>query len=426
MLKDRYDQPLSTASTAACDAYVAGVDRLLSASAGTEAVFREAIAADDGFALAHVALGRTLQIQGRGAEVKAPITRARELAPNASPREQSQVNILALICSGQGPAGLDAIHEHIKEWPRDAMALAPATSVFGLIGFCGKAGREQRQLELLAPLEATYGDDWWFKTVHAFAEIELGLLEPGRRRIDSAMRQFPRNAHGAHIKAHMHYEAGERRDGLAYLADWARDYPRDGQLHCHVSWHLALWNMETGNAPRAWDIYARDLHPGASWGPQINVLTDCASFLMRAEIAGEARRPELWKDLSAYASQWFPRSGVNFADVHSALAHAMAGDGEALARYTADVKGPAADMVMPVAKAFGAYARQDWPAVIADLEPQLATHERLGGSRAQRDLVEYTLTTALLRSGRIEEARRLITRRRPNNGSTGFPVAGIA
>lgn len=426
MLKDRYDYPLTTTSSKARDAYVAGVEKLLSAGVGTEADFRAAIAEDETFAAAHIALARTLQIAGRGNEVKAPLAQARELAGRTTPREQSQINILSLICSGQGAAALEATREHLKTWPRDGMTLAPSTSVFGLIGFSGKAGREQDQLDLLEPLVTHYGDDWWFQTVYAFAEIELGLLERGRRHIDQAMNAFPRNAHGAHIKAHLHYEAGERPAGLAYLKDWAKEYPRDGQLHCHVSWHLALWSLETGNASEAWRIYAEHLRPGAAWGPQLNVLTDCASFLLRAEIAGETRRPDLWRDLSTYAAQWFPNPGLAFADIHSALSHAMAGDGEKLARFTEAAKGPAADMVAPVARAFGAFAREDWTGVIRELEPQLATHERLGGSRAQRDLIEYTLTSAMLRAGKLEAAQRLIGSRRPQNGHDRFPVAGLA
>ena len=426
MLKDRYGNPLTTTSAAAQEAYVKGADELLSAGAGTEAAFRAAIAADEGFALAHVALARTLQVLGRGNELKAPLARAQELASGTTEREKSQVNIFTLICTGQGAAALGAIREHIKSWPRDAMALAPATSVFGLIGFSGKAGREQEQLDILDPLVSTYGDDWWFQTVYAFAEIELGMLDRGRRHIDRALEIFPRNAHAAHISAHCYYEAGERRRGLDYLKVWARDYPKQGQIHCHVSWHQALWALETGSPAEAWDIYAKDLHPGGAWGPQLNVLTDCASFLFRAELAGQPHKAELWRDISNYASTWFPNSGVAFADMHAALAHAMAGNADALERLTNNAKGAAADIVAPVAKSFGAFARGDWPAVIETLQPYMGTHERLGGSRAQRDLLEYAMTVALLRSGRSEEARRLIAARRPHNAEAGLPIAGLA
>ena len=425
MLKDRYGNELATTSSAARDAYVKGCDLLLSASAGTEAAFREAVAADDGFALGHISLARTLQLQGRGAEVKAPRERAVALASSTSAREQSHIALFEKMLTGQAPAALEMIRAHVKSWPRDAMALAPATSVFGLIGFSGKAGREADQLALLEPLEAHYGADWWFQTVIAFAELELQLHERAHRHIEPAMAAFPRNAHGAHIRAHLHYEEGEREAGLAYLTDWARDYPREGQIHCHVSWHLALWSMETGRMADAWRIYDDAMRPSAAWGPQINVLTDCAAFLARAEINGEPRRPERWREIADFAAKWFPNSGVQFADVHSALAFAMAGDGDALGKIADGPKGPAADMVGALARGFGAFARGDWNGAIVAIEPQVATHERVGGSRAQRDLIEYTMTCALLKAGRADAARRFIATRRPQNGRTRFPIAGL-
>ena len=426
MLKDRYGNDLTTASADARDAYIVGCDHLLSANVGAEIALRQAIAADEGFALAHIALARTLQVQGRGPDAKPPLARAKELSPNTTAREQSHIAIFAKILEGQGAAALAATREHVKSWPRDAMALAPSTSVFGLIGFSGLAGREADQLALLEPLIPHYGDDWWFRTVLAFAEIELQMQERGRRNIEAALAAFPRNAHAAHIRAHAYYEAGEREAGLKFLGDWAQDYPREGQIHCHVNWHLALWNLETGRRDAAWQVYATAMRPGAAWGPQLNVLTDCASFLFRAEIAGEPRRDDLWRELAAYAALWFPNSGLPFADMHSALAFAMAGDGEALARITETPKGAAADVLAPVAKGFAAYARGDWNGAVTLIRPLLATHERFGGSRAQRDLLEYAVTGAMLRAGEGAAARQLIATRRPQNATGGFPVAGLA
>lgn len=426
MLNDRYGNPLTMSSPAARDAYVRACDALLSANVGSEDGFRQAIAADEGFALAHIALARTLQVYGRGPEMKAPLARALELAPGTSPREQSHIAIFQHILSGRAAEALALTREHIEAWPRDAFALAPATSVFGLIGFSGLGGREEDQLALLAPLSPHYGDDWWFRGVLAFAEIELGRFEPGLKNIEASLAAFPRNAHAAHIRGHLFYEVGERRAGHAFLTEWAASYPRDAHIHCHINWHLALWAMELGRRDEAWAIYRASLHPGAAWGPQINVLTDCASFLFRAELAGEPRDPKLWQDLSTYAQTWFPNPGLAFVDVHGALAHAMAGNGEALAKIVESPKGPAAEVVGPVAQAFGAFARQDWGGTIAAITPQLAAHERIGGSRAQRDLVEYTLTGALLRAGRTAEAQRFIAARRPNNAlSGGYPLAGL-
>ena len=425
MLQDRYGNSLTTSSTAARDAYVAGVDRLLGADAKIEDAFLTAIAADDGFALAHIALARALQVLGRGAELKAPLERALALAAATTEREQSHIAIFARILTGQGAAAVPLVLEHIKTWPRDAMMLSPITSVFGLIGFSGKTGREVEQLAVLRPLASAYDDDWWFRTVLAFAEIELQDFKNGHRNIETALRGNPRNAHAAHVRSHLYYELGERAEGLRFLKAWTKEYPKDGHIHCHLSWHQAIWSLETGRREDAWTIYAKDLQPGGSWGPQLNVLTDCASFLARAEMAGETVDPELWRTISRYASQWFANSGIIFADMHSALAFAMADDGDALRSLIDSPKGPAADVLAPIARGFDAFARQKWSEAVRELQPVLATHERVGGSRAQRDLLEYTVTCALLRNGQADQAHQLISTRRPDNGRGGFPIEGL-
>lgn len=425
MLQDRYGNELSTTSPAAHAAYLAGVESLMAATPGMDTAFAAAVAADEGFALGHISLARAKQLLGRGHEAKAPLARARELAAGTTPREQSQIAIFDKILSGQGAAALDAIHEHLKSWPRDAMALAPATSVFGLIGFSGKVGREVDQLALLVPLEKHYGDDWWYRTQLAFAQIELQMFDDGARNIEAALAGFPQSAHAAHIRGHLFYELGQREAGLAFLTDWMADYPRDGLMHCHNSWHLALWSLETGRREQAWRIYDDALSPAAAWGPQINVATDCAAFLARAEMAGEPRRPERWRELSDYATKWFPRTGLGFVDMHTALAYAMAGDGETLAKFVESPRGATADMLAPMGQGFDAYARGDWARAAEEIEPLLATHERLGGSRAQRDLLEYIVISAMVRAGRAEAARSLISTRRPQNGKEGFPLAGL-
>ena len=173
MLQDRYGNDLTTASPAAQAAYMAGVDSLMAATPGMDTAFQDSVTADEGFALGHISLARAKQLLGRGHEAKAPLARAKELAAGATPREQSQIAIFEKILTGQSAAALEEIRAHLKEWPRDAMALAPATSVFGLIGVSGKVGREVDQLAMLTPFEKYYGDDWWYRTQLAFVAKAL-------------------------------------------------------------------------------------------------------------------------------------------------------------------------------------------------------------------------------------------------------------
>lgn len=109
-------------------------------------------------------------------------------------------------------------------------------------------------------------DDWWFRTVFAFAQIELQDFTNGLRNIETALRGNPRNGHAAHIRGHLYYELGERKAGLQFLSRWAKDYPRDAHIHCHISWHQAIWSLETGQRDDAWSIYLRDLSTPAPHG----------------------------------------------------------------------------------------------------------------------------------------------------------------
>jgi hypothetical protein len=214
------------------------------------------------------------------------------------------------------------------------------------------------------------------------------------------------------------YESGEDAAGLAYLDEWLRDYPPAAQLHCHLTWHVAIFSLGLGRLDRAWQAYSIGVAPGASWGPPVNTLTDAASFLWRAELAGSPRDSSQWFAVHAYATRAFPKPGVTFCDVHSAVAYAASGDAVALEELSralseADRAGRlAAGPVVPaLVDAFGAFARGDWDATITILAPVFDQHVRIGGSRAQRDLVELTLLAAYLRAGRAEAARALLARR---------------
>jgi len=409
-MADRYGLALSTTSAAARDAYVDGVDRLLAAQPGADAAFARAIKADPQFALAHAGLARVHQAYSRPPEARASMDRALALAEGLSAREQSHLAGLAKVIAGDGTAALAAIRVHLAHWPRDAMLLAPCTGVFGLIGFCGRAGREQELAQMLDALAPAYGDDWWFLAAHAFALGEVGRVVEAQALIARSLAANPRNANGAHIRTHVDYEAGEGTAALTWLEQWFAPYEQAAQMHCHLGWHVALWNLDLGNEAAAWAAYEAHVAPGAAWGPAINVLSDSAAFLFRAELAGARRDAARWQTIADYARRNFSKPGLAFADAHAALAFAMAGHTDALATLRHGAAGPAGDVVAGLAQGFGAYARGDWPAAMDTLGTLVPVHERIGGSRAQRDLIEYAWLSAARHAGRQvtrERARAL-------------------
>jgi Tfp pilus assembly protein PilF len=431
MLEDRYGLTLSTHSAVAHQAYLAGVDSVISGVAGYREFLSQAIAHDPVFALAHVALARGLFMDAEVRPARESAARARELAVGTSPREQSHVNALCLAIEGQATLAKAATLAHLQSWPRDAMVLAPATSVFGLYGFSGHPEREEQLYQLLHSLAPAYGQDWWFDAVHSFAACESGRLDLAWRLIERSLAEHPRHAHAAHFRVHVMYERGQAAESLAYLEDWMPGLDKRSLVHCHLSWHVALAALAAGERERAWAAYREGVHPGGAWGPPLNVVTDAASFLWRAELAGEPRPLPLWREVHAHAGRVFPQAGVAYADVHSLLACVVDDDAARLERLIgeirqrlADGKYPPGEVVIHITDGFAAYARGDWASAIRSMQQALPQTVRIGGSRAQRDLVEMTLIAAYLKADRPTEASAFVAARggrRPMVGVAGYP-----
>lgn len=393
-LTDERGLSLSTHVSAARDAYVEGVRRLLCAQPGIERMLDAALAADPNMAVAHIALARAHQVHARGAQARAAAAQALACLDGANERERSHVRALERVVMGDGAGALEQVRAHLARWPRDVMVMVPASGVFGLFGFSGKAGREQALMDFLDPFAKVCADDWWFQYAHAFAQCEVGQIDAARTNIERSLAQRTDNANAAHILAHVHYEAGDDAAGLAWLRNWYAGYSRDGFMHGHLAWHMALSALELGDADTAWALFDAHVQPGGAWGPPLNVLTDAASFLLRAELFGAARQPDRWHVLAEYASSHFPQPGLAFADAHAAIVYAMANDEAGLKRLRDQAKGPAADVVSALAHGFAAMACGDHAGTVTHLQPLLATHERMGGSRAQRDLLAYVVQRA--------------------------------
>jgi hypothetical protein len=143
MLTDRYGLAVSTTVAAARDAYVEGVDLLLTVYPGAASSFDRAIAADPGFALPHIGKARAFQLAGNLAAMRESLATAQSLSDGGSARELSHIDVFRHLFAGQAVAALAAIRVHVGTWPRDALVLSLAANQGGLIGMSGLPGREQ-------------------------------------------------------------------------------------------------------------------------------------------------------------------------------------------------------------------------------------------------------------------------------------------
>jgi hypothetical protein len=198
-----------------------------------------------------------------------------------------------------------------------------------------------------------------------------------------------------------------------------------------LSWHLSLCEIQLGNWAEALQRYRDaiflDRHSG---GPQQKI-SDGAAFLWRSELAGHPRDTAAWRGLYDYAKSALPTPGSGLADLHVILALAVMGDDAALEARSRQMEALARDGRYPsgsylpvLSRGFQAFERGDFCAAIDALGPLAGQSERIGGSRAQHDLIEFTLLKAYLNADRLDEAQRLLRARRP--GAAGVPGMGMA
>jgi hypothetical protein len=155
-----------------------------------------------------------------------------------------------------------------------------------------------------------------------------------------------------------------------------------------------------------------------SLGMPINVVSDVASFLWRLHAYGHAVPTALWEAAASYAETAFPTAGFPFADVHMALLAAATGDRAGIERRAASLtalveagKLAAGPAVPAICRGFLAFAEADYAGCVGILQPVAGEVARIGGSGAQREIVEDTLLLALMRSGEAAKARALLDRR---------------
>jgi thioredoxin-like negative regulator of GroEL len=431
MLADGYGLALSTTSSTARDAYVEGCDLALTLYPGAIEAFDRAIAADPDFALAHAGKAQVLIRQGDVAAARAALAAAKDVASDLPAREASHIAFFDLVFAGQTDAAIAALHAHLTAWPRDALVIASGANPNGVIGGSGRIGQKHQIAALMDSLAPHYGDDFWFLAYHAMALSEDGRFAAARPKIERSVAMNPNNAHGAHGMAHVCYESGDLDTARAYLSSWLATYPRDGFFHGHLSWHLSLCELQAGNWPEALRLYRDAIALGRhSGGPQQR-MSDGTAFLWRSELAGYPRDTAAWRAMYDYATSALPRPGSGLADLHVILAQAVIGDDAALDARAGQMEDmaregryPSGSYLPALSRGFAAFERGDFPAAIEALAPLAEESERIGGSRAQHDLIEFTLLKAYLDAGQPEEARHLLSARR--RGAPGVPVAGVA
>jgi hypothetical protein len=303
---------------------------------------------------------------------------------------------------------VDPFLAHTKAFPDD---LVGAFFRYAALLGSGVPGNRQSAFALVDSDAHRLGGDWRFDTLLAMVREEQWRYDEARAIADRTLVEEPECAPAVHVITHVNYETGEHAAGIAWLDGWRRG--RAPLFYeTHFPWHNALHALALGDVEAALARFNDEIGPTA--------VIDGGSLLWRcrlanAEIADEGRAAA---DFIAPMLESLP---MPFAAFNVCLALAAAGDSAALKsmslRLEADERPAFADLIAPIARALRAMVDGRPDDAVASLQPLLADLPRLGGSDAQREVVEDTSLRAFLAAGRPEAAEPLLRarlRRRPH------------
>jgi uncharacterized NAD(P)/FAD-binding protein YdhS len=403
--------PLSTTPEAA-GVFNDGLEKVMLVQSGAEESFRWAAELDPGFALAHAALALLGHEAGADVDVEHELSAALQAASStADDRERSFVDVLRARVRDCRGEGAKALLRHVAANPRDALAVGAAVPT---IAFSGATDVQREVWHLVEGLAPAYGPHWWYAGLLAFVRLDQGRYDEAAGLADLALDVAPSSGHAVHARTHVYYETGQHWQGLRWLDPWISVCGRQASHRAHFAWHAALHELSTGDLEAMRRRYVTQLAPPLVTG--MRSLVDSASLLWRARVTGA------WPDslpiedvLAAVDEAVLTRPESAFVALHSAVALAAAGNLDGLGRLGAHVRASAdpamRDVIAPVCAGLADVVRSDWASAAARLRSVTADLVRVGGSAAQREVVEETLLFALVNGGEAEAAAALLDAR---------------
>jgi uncharacterized NAD(P)/FAD-binding protein YdhS len=404
--------PLTTTVEAAA-AYNRGLDALMHVQSGAAEAFLDSVRIDPDFAAGHAALAMLGHEGGADAvDVQRSLAAAsRAGGRRLTQRERDLVAVVHARVQDCRDAGAKALLRHVQLHPLDVLAVSAAVPT---IAFSGVTDIQQEAWELVEGLRPAYGTHWWYSSLLAFVRQDQGRYDEAAVLADRVLAAEPTSGHAVHARTHVHYETGDHAAGLRWLDGWITSCGRQATHRAHFSWHAALHELSTGDVDAVRRRYAEQLAPPTVTG--VRGLVDSASLLWRCQVTGSWTGPVPVDDVIAHAGdQLVERPATPFTAMHSAIALTAAGDVARLAgleRHALASSDPVLrEVVGPLCGGLRAVAEARWSDAVPLLRSVLAPLVRVGGSAAQREIVEETLLHALMAAGRLDEARALIDAR---------------
>src|ERR1700745_37359 len=398
---DRWEVPVRASSADAGALPGLAIEDLAALAGDPVADAEAAVAADDSLVLGHI-YRAYLQLYATTPE---GVAGAGEILKQLDEtgmgeRELHHLRAARHWAEGDWEATTRSLERALLFHPRDLLALKVAQDLYFFLG---------NRLELrdtaarVLPAWTRDRPGWGYvQGIYAFGLEENADYRQAESRARAALEDNPRDVWSVHALAHVFEMEGNQRDGVDFLTAsapcWSASY-----FAIHNWWHRGLYHLELGEIGEALALYDDPIRAVRSteW---LDVV-DAAALLWRLSLVcvGVDRRA---RELAADIDDLVSSPVYIFNDWHAVMAFGLAGNTErtepGLAshrRLSAPTNAAAAGRAgLALLEAFAAFAagRPDRTIdLLIDIRPRA---NAVGGSHAQRDIIELTLIAGAARA----------------------------
>jgi hypothetical protein len=308
-------------------------------------------------------------------------------------------------------------------YPFDLVAHQGAAVTDGFLGrFPWVRDRSARALPFWSKDQPGYGT---LLAMHGFGLEEAGDYTRAEDESRAAAELEPLSFWPHHTVAHVMEMTGRPEDGLGWMAAREALWSSPGHMNqVHIWWHKALFHLELGQHDAALAIYDGPIR--ATQRPVALSLTNATALLWRLDMLG-CGIGDRWRELAALWQGHADGKCLVFTDIHAAMAELRSGQEALVERRLEAMREASATTIeaaglyrtvgIPIVEALAAFHRGAYLEAVELLLPVRFDLWRIGGSHAQRDVIDWTLTEAAVRAGQRDVAvslahERLATRSR--------------
>jgi hypothetical protein len=363
------------------------------------------------------------------ADANQALQRAQALAQNATARERAHLHALEHLFEGRWSAACRVWDEILIEHPCDALALQWAQ----LWDFYRGDAQGLRQRPARALPQWDEADPLFphVLALHAFGLEENNLHAQAEETARRALAIDARAPWAIHAVAHVMEMQGRYEEGSAWLRQHQTQWAEGNGFSAHLWWHKSLFRLEALDIAGVLRLLDAHLSGDAL---QIGLQrVDAASMLWRLHLLGQDMSAQCtallkgWKldETQTEAGADAQAGHFAFNDVHVVVTMLGAGAtarAEAWVARCAERAMQAQDarrcnhvvareVGLPLMRGLLALHRGDADGAVTLIYPVHHQAQRLGGSHAQRDLIDQTLMAAAAAGSRRNLGQALVNER---------------